>query len=212
MKSVTYLLQTQLRMIECFYFLLQEVSLKFVCSTSTYRPNARSMSQTEEKNTDNNQDTPMLRQITRINHIGIRVSSLDNARSFYEKLGFKFIVGPVGPEPIAVMEHPNGINLNLILNAQKGDPPSNILMDIKEKHAGHTHFALEVLDAKIIENELNKNNIKITGGPLQFPTGTSIFVRDPDRNVVEFHQPKKDFDFCDLVKFPKDKNEHENEN
>jgi lactoylglutathione lyase len=31
----------------------------------------------------------------------------------------------------------------------------------------------------------------ITEGPVHFPGGTSIFVRDPDRNVVEFHQPSE---------------------
>ncbi len=44
-----------------------------------------------------------LKQITRINHVGLRVRNLDKAREFYEKLGFEFIVGPIGPEPAAVM-------------------------------------------------------------------------------------------------------------
>ncbi len=49
-----------------------------------------------------------MKQITGINHIGLRVRSLETARTFYEKLGFEFIVGPIGPEPVAVMEHPSG--------------------------------------------------------------------------------------------------------
>ena len=44
-----------------------------------------------------------MRQITRINHVGLRVRNLDVAREFYDKLGFEFIVGPIGPEPVAVM-------------------------------------------------------------------------------------------------------------
>ena len=39
--------------------------------------------------------------ITGIAHIGIRVHDLARSRSFYEQLGFHFVVGPVGPEPVA---------------------------------------------------------------------------------------------------------------
>ena len=55
-----------------------------------------------------------MEQIARINHIGLRGRYLETARSFYEKPGFEFIVGPVGPEPVAIMEHPSGIDLNLV--------------------------------------------------------------------------------------------------
>jgi lactoylglutathione lyase len=48
-----------------------------------------------------------MKEITRINHVGLRVKNLDVTRSFYEKLGFLFLVGPVGPEPVAIMEHPS---------------------------------------------------------------------------------------------------------
>ena len=61
-----------------------------------------------------------MKEITRINHIGIRVAKLDASRAFYEKLGFEFIIGPVGPEPVAIMEHPSGVNINFILNANAG--------------------------------------------------------------------------------------------
>ncbi|MFV1993303.1 MAG: VOC family protein, partial [Acidiferrobacterales bacterium] len=70
-----------------------------------------------------------MEEIIGINHVGIRVTSLDTARKFYEKLGFIFIVGPVGPEPVAIMEHPSGVVINLILNANSG-MSENILMDI----------------------------------------------------------------------------------
>jgi lactoylglutathione lyase len=49
-----------------------------------------------------------MKEITRINHVGLRVSSLEVARAFYSKLGFEFIVGPIGPEPVAIMEHAVG--------------------------------------------------------------------------------------------------------
>lgn len=130
-----------------------------------------------------------MKQITRINHLGIRVHSLAIARVFYEKLGFKFIVGPVGPEPVAIMEHSSGVNINFILNAAQA-AKENILMDVPIKHAGYTHAALEVDDMKAVVAQLYELGIEITEGPVEFPTGVSTFIRDPDRNVVEFHQPK----------------------
>ena len=86
-----------------------------------------------------------MKEIVGINHIGIRVTNLEQARAFYEQLGFIFIVGPIGPEPVAIMEHPSGVNINFILNADSGIP-DNILMDIPERHPGYTHIALDVTD------------------------------------------------------------------
>jgi len=130
-----------------------------------------------------------MEQITRVNHLGIRVFSLATSRAFYEKLGFKFLVGPVGPEPVAIMEHASGVNINFILNAAAATD-SNVLMDVPVKAAGYTHVALEVNDMDAVVTQLNDLNIDISEGPVVFPTGSSIFIRDPDRNVIEFHQPK----------------------
>ena len=87
-----------------------------------------------------------MKEIVRINHLGLRVRDLDTARGFYEKLGFEFLAGPLGPEPVAVMEHPSGININFILNASPDASPVNLLMDVAAKHTGYTHVALEVSD------------------------------------------------------------------
>lgn len=130
-----------------------------------------------------------MQQITRVNHLGIRVNDLTRSRAFYEKLGFIFIVGPVGPEPVAIMEHPSGININFILNAA-APSTENVLMDAPIKYAGYTHVALEVNDMNAVIAQLNELNIGITEGPVVFPTGSSTFIRDPDLNVIEFHQPK----------------------
>ncbi|VAW55901.1 Glyoxalase/bleomycin resistance family metalloprotein [hydrothermal vent metagenome] len=129
-----------------------------------------------------------MEEITGINHIGIRVSNLDTARKFYEKLGFKFIAGPIGPEPVAIMEHASGININFILNADSGIT-NNILMDVIERHPGYTHIALNVIKIKSIEAKINALGIKITEGPITLPNGgIMFFIRDQDKNVIEFHQ------------------------
>ena len=128
-------------------------------------------------------------QVLGIAHIGIRVYELERARTFYELLGFNFVVGPIGPEPVAIMSHPSGIEINFILNAAN-DSAENVLMDIEAKHAGYTHIALTVLNVAEVQAELEKAGVIISGGPITFSGGSvSIFVRDPDRNVIEFNQP-----------------------
>jgi len=132
-----------------------------------------------------------MKEIIGINHIGIRVSNLDAARKFYQQLGFKFIVGPVGPEPVAIMEHASGVNINFILNADSGIT-NNILMDVTERHPGYTHMALDVTDIRVIETKINELGINVTEGPVTLPNGAvMLFIRDQDLNVIEFHQSAK---------------------
>ena len=131
-----------------------------------------------------------MKQITRINHIGLRVRDLNISRTFYERLGFKFIIGPVGPEPAAVMEHPSGININFILNASENASENNILMDVPEKHTGFTHISLEITDKEQVEKQLAELKIPITETVELDDGAVFFFIRDPDRNVLEFHKPK----------------------
>jgi lactoylglutathione lyase len=133
-----------------------------------------------------------MKQITGINHIGIRVTSLEQARKFYEQLGFEFLAGPIGPEPVAIMEHPSGVNINFILNADSG-VTNNVLMDISERHPGYTHMALTVTDIKAVQATIEGLGIEITEGPITLPDGgIMIFIRDQDKNVIEFHQDPSD--------------------
>lgn len=126
-----------------------------------------------------------MKQLTRVNHIGIRVSDFATSRDFYTQLGFEYITGPTGPEPVAIVEHPCGININFILNANQAEK-KNVLMQPDVKHTGYTHVALEVNDAQGVIKQLAELNIPLSGKPMQHPTGTSFFIRDPDDNVIEF--------------------------
>ena len=127
--------------------------------------------------------------ITGVAHLGVRVHDLDRSREFYELLGFKLVLGPVGPEPIAILEHPGGVEINLVLNATESDVP-NLLMDVEEKHAGYTHVALMITDMDAALALLQRAGISVSGGPNEYPGGArGVFVRDPDRNVVELYQP-----------------------
>ena len=121
-------------------------------------------------------------------HIGIRVHDLARSVEFYALLGFTKTAGPIGPEPVAILEHSSGIEINLVLNAPRADEP-NVLMDVPDKHPGITHFALLCPDILAAKARLEAAGFPLSGGPVRFgPAAQGIFVRDPDRNVIELHQ------------------------
>lgn len=121
-------------------------------------------------------------------HVGIRVHDLERSLRFYALLGFSKTMGPIGPEPVAILDHPSGVELNLVLNAPLAKEP-NVLMDVPEKHAGITHIALLCPDILAAKATLEAAGIPLSGGPQRFgPRAQGIFVRDPDGNVIELHQ------------------------
>jgi len=124
--------------------------------------------------------------IERVDHIGVRVRDLDRALAFYRVLGFELSHRATG-DAVAIVRNPQGVELNLIFNATAGDPASNILMDVGEKFPGITHMALRVGSIPQTIAILNANGIAITQGPVSFGDAgqVSVFVRDPDRNVIE---------------------------
>ena len=129
-----------------------------------------------------------MKEITRINHVGLRVRDLEISRKFYENLGFIFLAGPIGPEPVAIVEHPSGVNINLILNASEDAPEDNVLMKKEMKYPGYTHIALEIRDAGSVSRQIEGLGIKITER-VEYNGAKFFFIRDPDDNVIEFHQP-----------------------
>ena len=122
--------------------------------------------------------------IESVNHVGIRIRDKTSSVSFYELLGFEFgsDAGFTDGHPI-IMKHSSGVILNLLGPANsQGD--SNILMDVDEKHTGITHVALTVDSLDNAKNFMSENDIEITGS-FSFGGMSAIFIRDPDRNVIE---------------------------
>lgn len=124
--------------------------------------------------------------IERVDHIGIRVRDLDRALTFYGALGFE-LHHKVTFDAVAIIKNRAGVEINLIINANAGDPAKNILMDVPEKYAGYTHVALRVASIADTLAALKVHDIEITQGPVKFGEdgGVSVFIRDPDRNVIE---------------------------
>ena len=122
--------------------------------------------------------------ITQVNHVGIRVSDKNRSIDFYAILGFKLEsdAGFESGHPV-IMKHPSGVVVNLLgpTNVTGG---TNILMDVGEKHAGITHVALTVSSLAQAKKFMSKHDFKITGS-FSFGNMSAIFVRDPDRNVIE---------------------------
>ena len=124
--------------------------------------------------------------ILSIDHIGIRVTNAEVSRAFYAKFGFcetEYFADDQANE----METPSGVRINLIMNGVKRT--NNILLDEPIKHPGITHLAFVVEDLSAYQTWLQANKIAITEGPKQFsPRRITLFIRDPDGNVLEFNQ------------------------
>lgn len=127
-------------------------------------------------------------EISNFDHIGIRIGDREKSVAFYELLGFKLIAdGGYDKGHPLVMLHPSGLNINLLGPAtQKAG--ENVLMDMPEKYPGITHLAVKVRDAEATERFVRENGIAITGRRTFRGTKT-IFIRDPDRNVLELVGP-----------------------
>ena len=125
-------------------------------------------------------------QIKTLDHVGIRVMNVDKSMQFYKTLGFQ-IIREDYKEQVFVVKHPSGIEINLIAHGDNDHDRQNVLMDVEERYPGYTHYAIEVQSVEKAKAFFESINIKITGGPVTFGDGkTSIFIRDPDLNVLEF--------------------------
>lgn len=132
-------------------------------------------------------------EIAAVDHIGVRVRELERAMKFYGMLGFELHY-KAGNDAVAVVKNAHGVELNLVYNANAGPDGKNILMDVGEKYPGYTHVALRVTSIKAVIQALREHGVRITQGPVSFGRDghVSVFVRDPDLNVVELRGREED--------------------
>lgn len=126
-----------------------------------------------------------------IDHVGIRVTDRDRAQAFYEKLGFVFDPGEDSPRGKSIgLANAAGARINLIYNARETGDGGNILLDIEDKWPGYTHAAFVVDSIDDLVAWLGQQGVEITEGPSVFGHGRRkvCFIRDPDRNVIEFDE------------------------
>jgi catechol 2,3-dioxygenase-like lactoylglutathione lyase family enzyme len=131
--------------------------------------------------------------IQTVDHIGIRVADLDRALTFYGLFGF-VAEHRAQNDAVVVIKNPHKVEINLIYNANNDSGGRNILMDVPDKYPGYTHVAFRVGSIADTIAMLRENNIEITQGPVSFGRDghVSVFVRDPDRNVIELRGREED--------------------
>lgn len=126
-------------------------------------------------------------EIKELAHIGIRISDLERSLAFYRHFGFE----PVYEDPndvVVILTNQDGLEINFIVNAADENKPHNILMDSDTKYPGYTHIALEVASYQDVLTYCEANVIQVSGGPVDLGDGVSLFLRDPDRNVIELRE------------------------
>jgi lactoylglutathione lyase len=126
-------------------------------------------------------------QIESVHHVGIRVTDERRAVEFYARFGFA-VTYRDAHDPVVILHNDAGVELNLIVNAAAPFDGKNRLMDIPEKFPGYTHIALRVPSIADAERDLKTWGVPITEGPRRLGPGVSLFVRDPDANVLELRQ------------------------
>lgn len=128
--------------------------------------------------------------LTRFDHVGVRVTDLERAETFYAGLGFR--ADPTEESPAAKARgliNDAGLRIHLIYNGQAPEG-GNVLMDVPDKWPGYTHAAFIVDDIDALVAWLGERGVRITEGPSIFGHGRRkvCFIRDPDLNVIEFNQ------------------------
>ena len=122
--------------------------------------------------------------IKQVDHVGIRISDKARSIGFYQSLGFELVTdtGFEQGHPV-ILRHASGVTLNL-LGPSTSNKSGNILMDVPEKYPGYTHIALEVASLEDAKAVLAERAIEISGS-FTFGDLSAVFIRDPDRNVIE---------------------------
>lgn len=145
-------------------------------------------------------------EITHVDHLGIRISNIEKALAFYGVLGFE-VLKEIDFDPVIIIKNKAGVEINLVTNAPTNNDGKNILMDVPEKYPGYTHAAWQVVSVKDTLTTIKENGLEISQGPVTFGGGhISIFLRDPDRNVVELRGREQNPDEIEGLVF------YENEN
>lgn len=125
-----------------------------------------------------------------LDHVGIRVTDLDRAETFYGKFGFTRDPEEFAPSVKACgLVHPTGLRIHLIYNGEAA-PEGNVLLDMTVKRPGYTHAAFIIPDMARLISWFERENIPISEGPVMMGHGRRIvcFIRDPDLNVIEFNE------------------------
>lgn len=125
--------------------------------------------------------------IRKIEHVGIRVSALEDSIEFYERvIGMKLLstIGEVGdPLRLAFLTFPGQESVEVeLINLPKGEELPN---EGKVHHIAFTASDIEEEYARISELGLSGLDPEIRS----LPNGSRFFFNGPDGERIEFFQP-----------------------
>lgn len=123
-------------------------------------------------------------QLKELDHFGIDVSDLDQARRFYcDVLGLRFLkhMGPAH-EPDGILLQCGSRNFALHLNPRPHPDPRETLEDPLGK--GHLAFKVSPADFETALENFAANDIP-THGPVDWGGHLCLYFCDPDGNLLE---------------------------
>jgi len=124
-------------------------------------------------------------RVTGFDHVALPMQNVDAMLSFYRNLGFTIVENPVA---VSVYIGPNMINFHrpatwqresFTLKAPAAKPPCGDLCFVWDGTADQLKAWLEGAGAKLFEGPVPRQ-----GGRRK--NGSSVYVRDPDGNLLEF--------------------------
>ena len=122
-------------------------------------------------------------QLSRIQHCSLVVQNLDRAAAFYrEVLGLTEIEIPSTFKPA-------GLNVRWF---RLGSQQIHILLGAENQLSSQQHMALQVDDAEAARLWMKEKGIDIEETIL-IPSADRFFVRDPDSNLIEIIEWKKEY-------------------
>ena len=128
-------------------------------------------------------------ELTAYNHVGIRIADRQRSLAFYELLGFREVWWDENLG-VSIIRNDAQLEINLIVNANDDHGGRNVLMDVEgTRYPGYTHASFRVASIEHAVEALRAAEVPITEGPVELGgIEIAVFVRDPDRNVIELAQ------------------------
>jgi len=120
---------------------------------------------------------------TKLDHVNMTVSNLAESVDWYSKVfGFQKVEGGIGRDgsPWGIIDNKGSA---LCLWEKAGLNPAG--QDDHDRYYGVLHFGFRINDETEWRAKIEKFNLLIHHGPIQYPKSTSWYLRDPSGNEIE---------------------------
>ena len=121
-------------------------------------------------------------------HVGIRVSDAGRALDFYARLGFR-IDPDFSSDDVAEIVASDGTRINLIFN---GAVEPTTSCSTSRSNGRAIRMAPSGGSLQSVLDWAAREGVAITEGPVDWGRRLTCFVRDPDGNVLEFNELRRE--------------------